>query len=145
MQNGTGYDLTARCTPLIFPDPKTTVTDYTNVAEAEWTWDVTTSDTALTIMEVWSVNPNPSTQSAIAMKVGKCGRTASTVVRPASIGPGEPIPAAVQSMVQFRTRAGSNGTVQNATPQAAGAVVQSVHNGSRAATTARNAARARLR
>ena len=145
-RDGGGYDLSARCVPLIFPAPNAKLLDFTNVAEAEWTWDVITTDSAATIMDIWLVNPDPSTFQTVSTKTGHGGATTTTVIRPPSFGQGDSIPTHLAGMVKYRARAGKtgNGAVA-ASPVQAGHVVSQGNAKAKQAVSARNMARARRR
>ena len=145
-RDGGGYDLSARCVPLIFPSPGTKLLDFTNVTGAEWTRDVISTDAAATIMDVWAVDPDPVTFQTVASKTAHGGATTTTVIRPHSFSQGDSVPTHLAGLVKYRARPGKLATGAHAsTPVQAGHVVANSNAKALQAVSARNAARVRRR
>ena len=146
LRDGGGYDLSARCVPLIFPSPGTKFLDFANIASAEWSWDVISTNTAATVMDVWMMDPDPVTVGQVNGKVGHGGTTAETIIRPPSFGSADSVPPALAGMVKHRFRPGKvAGATTHSTPHSAIAGIQKTNQAAKRAVSARNAARARRR
>ena len=146
LNDGGGYDLTARGIPLIFAGKDSQLVDFSNVAEAEWTWDVITSDSALTVMEIWSVGADSATASAVATKVAGGAGAPVTVntIRSNGQAPGQALPSTLAGMVKTRATPGHGQGIHTAAGSVGG-LHSAAQTAAKTSVGSRNTARARRR
>jgi hypothetical protein len=138
LNDGGGYDLTARLTPLLFPSKRSTLDDFTNVASASFVWDVTGPNVNLGIYEIWAVDRDARVAAEVNATVGKGGNTNATHIYPRSIPEGGNIPAHMANLVKIRVRQGAGKGEAVANPTAFASKVAKTNTSAAVASAADN-------
>ena len=145
LQDGGGYDLTTRCTPLLFPSKKTQIADFANVASASFVWDVITPAATIGVYEAWLVDRDPSVAAAVAATIGKGGSVSHQAIYPRSIPTGGTIPGHLANIVKIRMAQGRGAGALSSSPVALATAVANTNAKAEIRSAAKNNARMRRR
>lgn len=120
-----GYDVTQRCTPLLWIGRNRKFTDFVAQLGVAPKVDAVSGVSSLTVYDIVSVPPAPAAIERVSTKAGGGGQVTITHPTPRSLPPGTPIPAELAPLLPVRvmpgTPAGGANTGVAATPAGAAA------------------------
>lgn len=105
-----GYDITARCTPLVWIEPNRKFMEFLAMLGAANKIDAVSGVSSLTVYDVRAIGAAPDQVARVATQVGGGGPTTQAAPTPASLPPGTAIPAALQGFLPTRILPGSIGS-----------------------------------
>lgn len=120
-----GFDITARCTPLIVMDRWRKFLDFQSMLGEVTKIEAISGVSSLTLYDVLAIPPTAQAVQTVAQRVGSGGAVHVEHPTPASLPPGTAIPAALAASLPIRVQpagaASGGGSVHNAATPAAAA------------------------
>ena len=111
-----GYNIGARCTPLVFPNQMATIDSFAVVAGQALTVEWVSGNSAPIVYDITVEGPHPAIADAVTTAaVGPQGSAIVQTIAPPSVPPGSQIPAIVKKYAPLRIVAQVKGANQPGT------------------------------
>lgn len=115
-----GFDITARCTPLIYLENNRKFLDMQAMLGSITGIEAVSGVSSLTLIDITDVPPTPQAVATVSQVVGAGGAVSIQYPTPSSLPPGSNIPGALGSHLPQRILPGSAGGATSANAAAAG-------------------------
>jgi hypothetical protein len=124
--NPTGYDVTARCTPVQWIEPKRTIQDFAAYIGQVTKVDATSGSSSLSFYDIVVLPTSALAVQRVSQQVGAGGSVDTSHPSPKSLPPGSAVPGALQSFLPVRiapagTASGGGSVTTHSNAQSAGA------------------------